>query len=72
MKFGMPTLVECKDIFECCDVAEKYGLDVLDLFSVAERVKEHLKPDGVHFMPVGYEAFAEALVECAKNILSDT
>ena len=48
-------------------IAEKYGLDVLDLFSVAERVKEHLKPDGVHFMPAGYEAFAAALVECAKK-----
>lgn len=31
MKFGMPTLVECKDIFECCAVAEKYGLDFVEI-----------------------------------------
>ena len=31
MKFGMPTLVECADIFECCAVAEKYGLDFVEI-----------------------------------------
>ena len=31
MKFGMPTLVECRDIFECCDVAERYGLDFVEI-----------------------------------------
>jgi len=31
MKFGMPTLVECADIFECCAVAEKYGLDFIEI-----------------------------------------
>lgn len=31
MKFGMPTLVECEDIFECCAVAEKYGLDFIEI-----------------------------------------
>lgn len=31
MKFGMPTLVECKDVFECRDVAKKYGLDFIEL-----------------------------------------
>ena len=31
MKFGMPTLVECNDIFECCAVAEKYGLDFIEI-----------------------------------------
>ena len=31
MKFGMPTLVECCDIFECCAVAEKYGLDFVEI-----------------------------------------
>ncbi len=31
MKFGMPTLVECPDIFACCDVAEKYGLDFIEI-----------------------------------------
>ncbi len=31
MKFGMPTLVECKDIFECRDTALKYGLDFIEI-----------------------------------------
>ncbi len=31
MKFGMPTLVECRDIFECCDVAKKNGLDFIEI-----------------------------------------
>lgn len=31
MKFGMPTLVECRDIFECRDAAIKYGLDFIEI-----------------------------------------
>ena len=31
MKYGMPTLVECADVFACIDVAEKYGLDFIEL-----------------------------------------
>ena len=31
MKFGMPTLVECRDIFECCEVANRYGLDFVEI-----------------------------------------
>ena len=31
MKFGMPTLVECRDIFECRDAAKKYGLDFIEI-----------------------------------------
>ena len=31
MKFGMPTLVECDDIFACRDVAVKYGLDFIEI-----------------------------------------
>ena len=31
MKFGMPTLVECRDIFDCCAVAKKYGLDFVEI-----------------------------------------
>lgn len=31
MKFGMPTLVECKDIFECVEVAKKNGLDFVEI-----------------------------------------
>ena len=31
MKFGMPTLVECSDIFECAHVAENNGLDFIEI-----------------------------------------
>ena len=31
MKFGMPTLVECSDIFECARVAENNGLDFIEI-----------------------------------------
>ena len=31
MKFGMPTLVECKDIYECRDVAVKNNLDFIEI-----------------------------------------
>ena len=48
-------------------IAEKYGLDVVDLYSVSQDVSEHIKPDGVHFTADGYGAFAEALLKCAKK-----
>ncbi len=31
MKFGMPTLVECKDITETCEVASRFGLDFIEV-----------------------------------------
>ncbi len=31
MKFGMPTLVECRDIFECRDVCKSNGLDFIEI-----------------------------------------
>ncbi len=31
MKFGMPTLVECRDIFDCVSLAKKNGLDFIEI-----------------------------------------
>ena len=31
MKFGMPALVECKDITECVEVAKQNGLDFVEI-----------------------------------------
>lgn len=31
MKFGMPALVECKDVYECIEVAKKNGLDFVEI-----------------------------------------
>ena len=36
MKFGMPTLVECENIFECIDVAKANGLDAFEVLSKSE------------------------------------
>lgn len=31
MKFGMPALVECKDVYDCIEVAKKNGLDFVEI-----------------------------------------
>jgi len=31
VKFGMPTLVECKDLCTCCTIAEENGLDFVEI-----------------------------------------
>ena len=31
MKYGMPTLVECKDVFECAQVARENNLDFIEI-----------------------------------------
>ena len=50
-----------------CGIAEKYGLETVNLYAVSQSVSEHIRPDGVHFLTAGYETFATALVECAKK-----
>ena len=48
MKFGMPTLVECSDIRECCDVALSCGLDFVELnMSFPQYQPQSLKVDDV-------------------------
>ena len=49
MKFGLPTLVECKGIDECCTLAEELDLDFIEInmsfpqYQVDALDKEHLK-----------------------------
>ena len=43
------------------EIAKKYGLKVLDLYSVAKENADKLSPDGVHFSEEGYIKLAEAL-----------
>ncbi len=46
MKFGMPTLVECGDIYECIDVAKKNGLDFVEInLSFPQYLPESLSID---------------------------
>ena len=42
MKFGMPTLVECRDIFECRDVAKKNGLDFIEINMSFPQYQPHM------------------------------
>jgi len=57
MKFGMPALVECKDVYECIEVAKKNGLDFVEINMSfpqylpeaidAEKLKAAIKESGV-------------------------
>ena len=54
MKFGMPTLVECRDIYECRDAAKKYGLDFIEINMSFPQYQPHTLS-------------ADALVEITEN-----
>lgn len=44
------------------EIAEKYGLGVIDLYAASVEAKGLLTPDGVHFTPAGYEVLAKKIV----------
>lgn len=44
-------------------VAEKYGLNVIDLYTVSVENKDLRTDDGVHFTEAGYKKFAEYIFE---------
>lgn len=46
-----------------CELAEKYGLPVIDLYSISSKNATLLANDGVHFTQDGYALFAEEIVE---------
>ena len=48
---------------EAIKIAEKYGLPVIDLYSVSYDNKKLLSPDGVHFIREGYEKLAEEIIK---------
>ena len=41
MKFGMPTLVECADIYECIEVAKECGLDFIEINTSFPQYQPH-------------------------------
>ena len=45
------------------EIADKYGLAVIDYYSIAENNKNLLLPDGVHFTQEGYTLFANELID---------
>ena len=87
MKFGMPTLVECKDIFECRDVAKKYGLDFIEInmsfpqyqpasLSVSA-LREISEKDGIFYTIHADEMlspfdFNDKVSECYFDVFRDT
>ena len=52
------------------EIAERYGLKVIDLYSVSLEYVEYRKEDGVHFTPDGYTKLAERIVSDVKNLLN--
>ena len=49
------------------EIAEKYDLPVIDLYSVAEENANLLTNDGVHFTPDGYKKLSAKIIEELKN-----
>lgn len=52
-----------------CELAEKYGLSVIDLYTVTKEHSELLGNDGVHFSKEGWQLLADVLVERVKDII---
>lgn len=48
-------------------VAQKYNLPVIDLYTVSDAMTEQLT-DGVHFTETGYRTLAGAIIEALKSI----
>ena len=44
------------------NIAEKYGLPVIDLYTLTAQNQDKLSEDGVHFKPEGYEMISEELI----------
>lgn len=49
------------------EIADKYNLSVIDLYSVALENAHLLTGDGVHFTPEGYNKLAEKIVETLQE-----
>lgn len=49
------------------EVADKYGLPVIDLYAVTEQIPDQLS-DGVHLTQAGYRVLADAIIKALDNI----
>ena len=87
MKFGMPTLVECKDIYECRDVAVKNALDFIEINMSfpqylpnaldVDKLLEITEKDGIFYTIHADEMlnpfdFNDKVAECYFNVMRDT
>ena len=51
------------------EIAEKYCLEVIDLYSLTDARRDLISSDGVHLLPEGYKILASALVEKVREVL---
>ena len=54
-----------------CELAKKYGLSVIDLYTVTKEHSELIGPDGVHLSKEGYQLLASTLVGRVKEFISN-
>ena len=50
------------------EIADKYGLSIIDLYSVSKENADKMYDDGVHFKEEGCEILAEKIIEEIKNM----
>ena len=50
-------------------IADKYGLPIVDLYSVSVNFSELRTSDGVHYDAAGYKKFAECIIDDLKSII---
>jgi len=87
MKFGMPTLVECADIYSCCDEAIGRGLDFVEINMSfpqylpsrldVEALKKIMRDKGIFFTIHADEMlnpfdFNPKVAECYLEVMRDT
>ena len=52
-----------------CELADKYGVTVIDLYTVTKENSKLLLDDGVHFSRNGYHLLADVIVKRVKEII---
>ena len=53
------------------EIAEKYNLPVIDLYSLSKDISEYLSGDGIHFVEEGYKILADKIVKETLQILNN-
>ena len=51
------------------EIAERYNLPVVDLYSVVDAHRDMLSADGVHLTPDGYKLLAKVIVSAVEEII---
>ena len=51
------------------DPAKKYDLPVIDLYSVSKENAHLHFSDGIHFLPEGYQLFADEILKCVNGYM---